>query len=73
MEIFEKTDEMVDAIMNCKDKEEAKAALKVIVGFAFHDEGTMTAGVRQEGLPNKVTLSLLMVAVQNMGKPKGGD
>ena len=73
MEIFETTDEIVEAVMNCKDREEAKAALRVIVGFAMHDQGTMTSGVSQQGLPNKVTLSLLIISVQNMGKPKGGE
>lgn len=72
MEIFETADEMVNAITNCKDPKEAKNALKVLVGFSMHEKGAMTSGVEQTGLPNKITLSLLMVAVKNMAK-KGGE
>ena len=73
MEVFNTTDEVVDAIMDCKDKEEVRAALRVVVGFGMHDSEPMTSGVRQKGLPNKITLSLLMISVQNMAKPKGGS
>jgi len=73
MDILETTDEMVEAIMSCKDKEEAKIALKVVVGFALHDKESMTLGMGQTGLAKKVTLSLLIVAVQKFGKEKGGE
>lgn len=73
MEILETTDAIVKAITNCKDPKEAKDALRVVVTFAMHDKGIMTDGVGKPGLPSEVTLSLLMVSIQNMGKPKGGD
>jgi len=73
MEIFETADAMADAILNCGDKEEARAALRVLAGFALHDQDVMTSGVTQSGLPNKMTLSLLLVAVKNLGKQKGGE
>lgn len=73
MEILGTTDAVVEAITNCKDPKEAKDALRVVVAFAMHDSSVMTEGVRKPGLPNQVTLSLLMVSVQNMGKPKGGE
>lgn len=75
MEILETTDAVVEAITNCKDPKEKKDAIKVVVAFAMHDKEAMTSGVDKPGLPNKISLSLLMVSVQNMGKHfnKGGE
>lgn len=73
VEIFETTDAMVDAILNCEDKEEARAALRVLAGFIFHDQEASISGVEKQGLPNKITLSLILNAVKNLGKPKGGE
>ena len=73
MEILETTDSIVEAITNCKDPKERKDALRVAIAFAMHDRNIMTDGVRKPGLPNQITLSLMMVSIQNMGRPKGGD
>ncbi len=70
MELLETTDSIVEAITNCKDPKEAKDALRVIVAFAMHDKDVMTNGVNKPGLPNQVTLSLLMVSVQALGESK---
>ena len=72
MDILETTDSIVEAITNCKDPKEAKAALRVVVAFAMHDKGIMTDGVGKKGLPTKIILSLLMVSINNMSK-KGGE
>ena len=73
MEILETVDAVTEAITNCKDPKEAKAALRVLAAFAMHDRSIMTDGVGQPGLPNQMTLSLLMISVQSMAKPKGGE
>ena len=70
MKILETVDSIVEAITNCKDPQEKKDALKIVVAFALHDASIMTNGVQKPGLPNQVTLSLLMVSVQNMAKPR---
>ena len=59
MEIFKTTDEMVDAIMNCKDKEDAKAGLNVIIGFGMHESSAMTSGVEKTGLPKKDNINFI--------------
>ena len=73
MEIFETADAMADAILNCENIEETRAAVRILAGFALHDQNVMTSGVTQPGLPNKITLSLLLVSVRNLGKSKGGE
>jgi hypothetical protein len=74
MEMFKDADEMVEAICTEKDATKRKAAIKVLVGFATHAQDFMTSGVGDEGLAGEVTMSLLYIAIGNMGKSKkGGD
>ena len=73
MNIFRTGDEMIEAITNCKDPKEAKDALAIVVKFALHDRSIADGDYTNPGLPNQVMLSMLILAVQGMGKPKGGD
>ena len=73
MEIFKTSDEMVNAILTCKDEKERKAALSVAVKFVLHDKSIVRDDNLAESLANKVMLTLLMLAIESMGKPKGGE
>ena len=73
VDIFNSVDEVIDSITDCKDKKEAKAALRAAVGFAMHDKEATTSGIDLNGLPKKVTLTILMHGLQSIGKFKEGD
>ena len=72
MEIFNTTDEIVEAIYTQEDAVERKAAIRVAVKFALHDATDLTKDMDTSSLANKVLLSLLMLSIQNMN-PKGGS
>ena len=73
MDMFNTADEIIEAVCNEDDIVIRKAAIKSLVGFATHEKDYMTSNVGQEGLPGKVTVSLLFMAIRNMGNPGGGD
>jgi len=73
MEMFDSADKIVEAVSNEDDIVKRKAAIKALVGFATHEKEWMTSSIGDKGLAGKVTVSLLFIAISNMGKPKGGS
>ena len=73
MDMFATADEIIEAVCDEDDIVKRRAAIKVLIGFAVHEKDYMTSGVGKEGLVGKVTVSLLFMAIRNMGQPKGGD
>ena len=73
MDVFNNTDEVVEAIYTAKDAVERKAAIRVAVKFALHDVSGISRDMDTSKLTNKVLMSLLLLSIQNMKPKKGGS
>ncbi len=73
MKVFKTGAEIIEAIINCKDPKETKEAISTVVKFALHDKSLTNDNSLSPGLANKVMLSMLLMAVQELGEPKGGE
>ena len=66
MKLYDSIEELTEAIMSCKDKEEAKKAIEALVCFAVRDKGLNAKDYPPDTFVGSIVISALMLSVKNM-------
>ena len=68
MRLFETAEDIVDAIIDCKDPKETRRTLIVLTKFAMHERDIIKDKGVHEGLTGDVLISILMLSLKNASK-----
>ena len=66
MKIFNSIDEIVNAIKDCKDKEEVNLAVRALASVAVRYKGIVPSDFPQEALAGQVLISAMILSVKTM-------